>query len=128
MNSRAYEAKSIRTFIGAKNFDESRKFYRELGFEEIEIGDDMTLFKINEDLGFYLQDYYVKDWVNNSIVFLEVDDIEKCERELLGKRLQDKYKYCRFSEIKNENWGRELFMHDPSGILWHFGEFKKELK
>lgn len=22
-----------------------------------------------------------------------------------------------------EHWGRECFVHDPSGILWHFGEF-----
>jgi len=30
-----YTAKNIRTFIGARRFDESRTFYRELGFEEV---------------------------------------------------------------------------------------------
>src|SRR4029077_9523211 len=29
-----HAAKSIRAFIGAKNFGESRQFYKELGFEE----------------------------------------------------------------------------------------------
>ncbi len=29
-----HTAKSVRTFIGAKNFEESKKFYEELGFEE----------------------------------------------------------------------------------------------
>ncbi|MDQ3111085.1 MAG: glyoxalase, partial [Bacteroidota bacterium] len=24
--------------------------------------------------------------------------------------------------IRNNDWGRECFVHDPSGILWHFGE------
>ena len=30
-----YQPKNIRTFIGAKNYDESREFYRALGFEEV---------------------------------------------------------------------------------------------
>jgi len=47
---------------------------------------------VNENLGFYLQDYYVKKWCNNSMVFLEVDDIDECWDELHGKGLQDKYK------------------------------------
>ena len=123
MNTKAYKAKSIRTFIGAKNYGESRQFYRELGFEEVEIGDNMCLFKVNENLGFYLQDAYVKNWVNNSMIFLEVDDLDKCEEELLAKGLDKKYKYVRFTEIRQFDWGRELFMHDPSGILWHFGQF-----
>ena len=118
-----YSAKSIRTFIGAKNYEESRNFYKELGFEEIEIGKDMCFFKVNENLGFYLQDYYVKRWVDNSMVFLEVDNIEECQKDLLSRGLHNKYKDVRLTEIKNFDWGRELFMHDPSGVLWHFGEF-----
>jgi catechol 2,3-dioxygenase-like lactoylglutathione lyase family enzyme len=118
-----YEGKNIRTFIGAKNYEESKQFYRELGFQEIEISDDMTLFKINEQLGFYLQDYYVKEWIENSMVFLEVDDVDKCFEDLKKRNLQNKYKYVRLTEIKNYDWGRECFMHDPSGVLWHFGQF-----
>ena len=118
-----YQPKTIRTFIGAKNYKESREFYRALGFEEFIIDEKMCLFKVNEDLGFYLQDYYVKSWVNNSMIFVEVGNIEKCAEELLSKSLHHKYKYVRFTEIKQFDWGRELFMHDPSGVLWHFCEF-----
>lgn len=120
-----YQPRTIRTFIGAKNYNESREFYRALEFEEVVIDEKMCLFKVNENLGFYLQDYYVKDWVNNSMIFLEVDDIEKCAEELLSKGLHNKYKYVRFTKIKQFDWGRELFMHDPSGVLWHFCEFNK---
>jgi len=119
----SYKAKSIRTFLGAKNYEESRTFYKELDFEEVVLFDNMCLFKVNENIGFYLQDYYVKKWCNNSMVFLEVDDIEVCLTDLLAKGLQDKYKYVRFTKIKEFEWGREFFMHDPSGILWHFGQF-----
>jgi catechol 2,3-dioxygenase-like lactoylglutathione lyase family enzyme len=120
-----YQPTAIRPFIGAKGYAESREFYRELGFEEVILDEKMCLFKVNEFLGFYLQDYYVKAWVNNSMIFMEVDDIERCAEDLLGKGLQDKYKYVRFTEIKQFDWGRELFMHDPSGVLWHFCEFNK---
>lgn len=118
-----YQAKSIRTFIGAKNYRESRKFYIELGFEELEIGSDMCFFRVNKHLGFYLQDAYVKRWVDNSMIFLEVDDVEKCYKDLLERGLHKKYDKVRLSDIKRFDWGSELFLHDPSGILWHFGEF-----
>jgi len=98
-----YKSKSIRTFIGAKNYQESRNFYKELGFEEIELFHNMCFFKVNENLGFYLQDAYVKQWINNSMVFLEVDDIVKCQKDLMARGLHDKYKHV--------------------GELWHFGQF-----
>ena len=123
MTSPTYRAHSIRTFIGAKDFAKSRQFYRELGFQEIEIDEKMSYFRVNESLGFYLQDYYVKKWNDNSMVFLEVDDIEACWKDLHGRGLHEKYTYVRLTEIKTFDWGRECFMHDPSGVLWHFGQF-----
>ncbi|GEO04890.1 glyoxalase [Adhaeribacter aerolatus] len=120
-----YQPKSIRTFIGAKNHEESRSFYRALDFEEIIIDQKMCLFKVNENLSFYLQDYYVEDWINNSMIFLEVDNLEKCAEDLRRKELTAKFKNVKITEIKQFDWGRELFMHDPSGVLWHFGEFAK---
>lgn len=120
-----YSAKNIRTFIGAKKYAESRAFYKALGYEEVELDATMCLFKVNDHLGFCLQDYYVKDWVNNSMVFLEVDDIELCEKDLLSNGIQDNFKNAKFSKIKVFDHGRELFMHDPAGVLWHFCQFNK---
>jgi len=117
-----FKAKSISAFIGAKDYEESRKFYTELGFEEIPLN-DMSHFRVNNQLGFYLQRFYVKDWVDNSMIFVEVDDVESCKGELASKGLQDKYELVRFSEIKTFDHGRQLFMHDPSGVLWHFCQF-----
>jgi hypothetical protein len=53
---------SIRPFIGAKNFEVSRSFYRDLGFEETVLSNNMSVFKTGA-LSFYLQDYYLKDWI-----------------------------------------------------------------
>ncbi len=117
-----HQAKSIRPFIGAKNFDLSRNFYRDIGFEEIVISPAMSFFKINE-VGFYLQNGYVKDWVDNTMVFIEVDDADRYFKELSALDLSSKYENARLTPVRTDYWGKECFVHDPSGILWHFGEF-----
>jgi len=119
----AYNSNSIRTFIGAKDFGQSRQFYRELGFTETAISERMSYFNVNDNMGFYLQKYFVKDWVDNSMIFLEVDDVEKCHTDITERGLPSKYKNVRLSDIKTDDWGREFFLHDPSGVLWHFGKF-----
>lgn len=119
-----HKAKSIRPFIGAKNFDLSRNFYRDLGFEEVVLFHNMSLFKTG-GLGFYLQDAYVQDWVDNTMLFLEVDDVDRYWKELSALGLTDKYEGVKLTPIKTYDWGKECFLHDPSGILWHFGEFSK---
>ncbi|MEX0275532.1 MAG: glyoxalase [Flavobacteriaceae bacterium] len=118
-----YGPKSLRTFVGAKDFELSRQFYRDLGLTEVPISGDMVLFTWPNGLSFYLQDYYVRDWVDNSMLFLEVADVERCLLDLEARGLVQKYPSVRLSKIKKWDWGREIFLHDPSGILWHFGEF-----
>ena len=54
---------------------------------------------------------------------MEVDDVVKCLDDMLNKKLDEKYKYVRISEIQTFDWGREFFLHDPSGNLWHIGQF-----
>jgi catechol 2,3-dioxygenase-like lactoylglutathione lyase family enzyme len=115
---------SLRPFIGAKNFDLSRRFYTEFGFQESVLSHDMSYFS-RQDIGFYLQDAYVKDWVDNTMVFLEVEDVEQYWHELLSLDLPGKFDGVRLTPIRHESWGKECFLHDPSGILWHFGEFLK---
>jgi len=120
-----HTAKSIRTFIGAKDFELSRNFYKDLGFEEVIIAKNMSYFKIEDNIGFYLQDAYVQDWINNSMIFLEVDDVNDYWEKLQSLALPDKYKTVRLLPIRVNDWGKECFLHDPSGVLWHFGAFNK---
>lgn len=119
-----HKAISIRPFIGAINFDISRSFYRDLGFQETVISNNMSVFKTGA-LAFYLQDAYIKDWIDNTMIFLEVDDVERYWNELLALDLPKKYKGARLTPVHTLDWGSECFLHDPSGILWHFGAFVK---
>lgn len=119
-----FNAVSTRPFIGAMDFELSRNFYRDMGFQEVILTPKMCLF-INKELTFYLQDAYVKEWIDNTMIFVEVGNVHKVYDELFALKLSDKYASAKLVPIRKENWGKECFLHDPSGILWHFGEFFK---
>ncbi len=121
------QIRSIRTFIGANDFAQSRKFYQTLGFQEVVIDPTMSLFQVEEQMSFYLQDAYVKDWINNSMVFLELANVEAWEVQLKSLNLSDKFPTVKMTEIRTFPYGREIFLHDPAGVLWHFCEFNPEV-
>ena len=119
-----HKAKSIRPFIGSKDFGISRRFYQDLGFTEIILGPNFSYFE-TKGIGFYLQDAYVKDWIDNTMLFLEVEDVNQFWTELLDLNLLTKYETIKLVPVREMDWGKECFIHDPSGILWHIGEFYK---
>jgi hypothetical protein len=112
----------IRPFLGSRDFSLSRRFYQAVGFRELEVSKDMVAFN-GGPVWFYLQDYYVKDWVENTMVFLEVADLDRRHRDLTALNLPDDFPGVRISAIQDNDWGREFFMHDPAGNLWHIGTF-----
>ncbi|HRH36687.1 MAG TPA: hypothetical protein PKY12_16585 [Catalimonadaceae bacterium] len=87
----------------------------------------MSLFQSPEGIAFYLQDAYVKDWVDNSMVFMEVRDVDFYYSELQKLNLTASFPNSRLLPVKQQPWGKECFLHDPSGILWHFGSFSESI-
>jgi hypothetical protein len=95
-----HSAKSISPFIGAKDFNLSKLFYKDLGFEESVISKNLSYFKIYDTLGFYLQDAYVKDWIDNTMLFVEVENVEQYYNKLENLALPNIYKDVRLIPIK----------------------------
>jgi hypothetical protein len=112
----------IRPFIGCKDFKISREFYLAIGFREHIVSYNMSYFS-RDGIGFYLQDAYVKDWVDNTMIFWEVENVEAVLDELRELKIIDFHSRVRLSEIHYNDWGKEFFLHDPSGVLWHIGAF-----
>lgn len=117
-----HNAQSIRPFIGAKDYQLSRSFYRDWGFQEVVLEPKLSYFE-KEGIGFYLQDYYAKEWVDNSMVFMQVADVERFWNEVVALDLPSRYPGSKLVPIRTERWGKVCFVHDPSNILWHVGEF-----
>lgn len=114
--------KSIRPFIGAKDYRLSQQFYRAIGFTGEMLSEQLMVFK-QEGFAFYLQDAYVEDWVQNSMVFLEHAQVGEYLNELKKLKLPELFEGVRISEMKQMPWGEVFYLHDPSGILWHIGKF-----
>ena len=115
--------KSLRPFIGSKNYDLSKQFYQDLGWEVKDISPDMSVIIISENFSFYLQEYFVKDWVENTMLFLEIENVPAYYQHLQSLNLEEKYPGVKLHPVKNEVWGMECFLTDPSTVLWHFGSF-----
>jgi hypothetical protein len=116
------QKKSIRPFIGAKDYDLSIQFYEQIGFIKTDISHNMCVFEL-DNIAFYLQKAYVKDWIDNTMVFIEVDNVELFWEKLNDLHLPNTYNQVKLSSIQYLDWGKEFFLHDPSGILWHIGAF-----
>jgi len=120
-----HPAKSIRTFIGAKDYSESIRFYEALGFNVHPVGEKMSVVRVTENIAFYLQDAYLKSWCENSTIFLEIEeDLESYWEAIKSLGLPDKFPGTKLSSIQHNDWGNEFFLHDPAGNLWHLGIFK----
>jgi hypothetical protein len=116
------ELNDIRPFIGAKDFATSRSFYYDLGFKESKIDDNLCRF-YTDDFSFYLQNYYAKEWVENTMLFFTVPDVEKCFKDIQQLELDERYLGVKVVPIKKNDWGAECFIIDPAGVLLHFGQF-----
>ncbi|MFN4315159.1 MAG: glyoxalase [Chitinophagaceae bacterium] len=116
------QTRSLRPFIGARDFELSRSFYTAFGFEETVIDSRLSVFKLN-NTAFYLQDAYLKDWIDNTMVFLEMENLDHFWTHLQTLDLPGRFPGVRIEPIRQLPWGRECFIHDPSGVLWHVGEF-----
>jgi catechol 2,3-dioxygenase-like lactoylglutathione lyase family enzyme len=113
----------ITPFVPAKNYDLSLRFYKDLGFIEIAKIDNAVRLEI-DGCGFWLQDYYVKDFADNSMLCLYVNSLESWWSEVKKLKINENYegKAKVFSEPHQQEGGLMMQLADPSGVLWHVRE------
>lgn len=110
-----------RAFVPARDFDLSKKFYEALGFEKILDG-DVAIFEVGSS-GFILQRYYQKEWAENFMMQLMVDDLDAWWRHIGGLDLPGKFNVPSPKAPAMQPWGlRIAYVVDPSGVLWHIAE------
>ncbi len=111
----------VRPFMPAKDFSISKSFYEALGFEKLLDG-DVAIFKAGSG-GFILQRHYQKEWAENFMMQLMVDDLDAWWAHIQGLDLPGKFKVKPPSAPAMQPWGlRTAYVFDPSGVLWHVCE------
>lgn len=107
-------------FVPAKNFLLSCQFYEALGFHQIVSHGNGVRYEIDQ-FGFWLQDYYVKEWAENCMLCLYVEDVYGWYEHI--KQLQLTETYGELAKIYappyEEAGSLMMNVSDPSGVLWH---------
>lgn len=107
----------IRVFIPSKDYEISQSFYQALGFTLSKASDDLSILE-KDDTTFFLQRYYNKEFAENLMLQLIVENIEAAYKVVSGIEGYD----IRYSPIKQESWGKVIYLWGPSGELWHITE------
>lgn len=110
------KANKIRPFIPSIDFKRSISFYKELGFE-MTYEEEKLVIMANKDISFFIQDAYVKDWAENTMIQLFVDDLDKLYEKAF--ELSETYQEVRIKPIFQAHYGKTFHLIGPEGVLWH---------
>lgn len=110
-----------RPFMPTKDFDLCKRFYEALGFEKV-LDSEVAIFNAGSG-GFILQRYYQKDWAENFVMQLMVDDLDAWWTHVRSLDLPAAFGVQSPKPPAAQPWGlRVAFVFDPSGVLWHVSQ------
>lgn len=110
-----------RPFLPAKNFELSKRFYETLGFEKV-LDSEVAIFNAGSG-GFILQNYYQKEWAENFMMQLMVDDLDAWWEHIASLDLPGQFGVSPPKAPMMQSWGLRIsYLVDPSGVLWHVAQ------
>lgn len=110
-----------RPFLPARDFELSRDFYEALGFEKL-LDADVAIFQIGRS-SFILQRYYQREWAENCMMQLMVDDLDAWWAHIQSLDLPGRFGVGAPKPPAMQPWGlRIAYVFDPAGVLWHVAQ------
>ncbi|WP_255548676.1 VOC family protein [Luteibacter sp. dw_328] len=115
------ETVEIKAFVPAKDFELSKRFYRDVGFTVAWSSDDLAYLRAGET-SFLLQNFYVKEQAENVMMHMLVVDVEAWWQHVLAHDIAKRYG-VRVVPPANQPWGmRDFVLIDPTGVLWRIAQ------
>jgi len=111
--------RDLKPYVPAKDFERSKRFYTALGFTMSEGWGGTADFELG-GWQLRLQDYYVTDWAENSMIVMRVDDVEAWHRLATDVARDPDFGCVRVREIESIGDARVLHVLDPAGVLLIF--------
>lgn len=108
---------NIRVFVPTKDYEQSKSFYQALGFLVEPASNDLSVCT-NGTCTFFLQRFYNSEFANNFMLQLIVPDIKQAYQTVSNLSGFD----IKFDPIKNEPWGKVIYLWGPAGELLHITE------
>jgi catechol 2,3-dioxygenase-like lactoylglutathione lyase family enzyme len=110
-----------RPFVPTKDIAVSKAFYEALGFETLFDG-EVVILRIGTT-GIILQRYYQKEWAENFMMQLVVDDVDAWWEHIRSLDLPARFGVAPPRAPVMQPWGiREAYVVDPCGVLWHVSQ------
>ena len=112
---------SLEPFVpSGSNFEGSKQFFVELGFKiNWDAGDYVGFEK--DGCKFILQKFDNKDFAENFMISVKVDNAEAFWKEVNEKQLPQKFG-IRINKPTKMPYGIEVNISDLAGVCWHFVE------
>lgn len=121
-----FGTEQIRPFLPAKDFELSKRFYKALGFT-ILLEDEVAIFGLGTS-AFLLQRYYQREWAENFMMQLMVDDLDAWWSHITKLDLSTEFGVPAPKAPALQPWGLVVaYVVDPSGVLWHIAQRRPEM-
>jgi hypothetical protein len=112
----------VRHFVPAEDFARSRAFYTALGWSTLWTDDEALALMSLAGHQIMLQNYYVKEWAENSMLVIEVADARAWYRHVAQVLADGEFGAARVAEPQQQDWALVTHVWDPCGVLLHFAE------
>lgn len=111
----------IKAFVPARNFEESKQFYSDIGFVKASDSDGIAYFH-HDHCSFLLQDFYEESFAQNYMMHLLVEDVKAWHSRVIKSGIAKNY-HINIADVTEQPWGMlDFTFHDPSGVLWRIGQ------
>lgn len=109
----------LRPFVPAKDFELSKRFYRDIGFTIVSDSGGVAEMSLGKFV-FLLQNHYDKTWAEYTALHLYVKDLQAWWKHISSLDLANKYGVQPPVAPAMQNWNMEVsYFHDPSNVIWH---------
>lgn len=115
----------LRPFLPSQDFELSKQFYAALGCTLEWSDENLALFNL-AGARFYLQRCYAKDWADNCMLHISVQDAASCYTDIFEVLKSERFPSARVAPPKQEPYGAVVtYVWDPAGVLLHLAEWNQ---
>lgn len=110
----------IKTFVPAKDFDLSKRFYQDVAFD-LAWSDEHLAYCRHGSSSFLLQNFYNEVHASNFMMHLLVEDVDAWWRQVQDQGLPTKYG-VHAEPPADRGSMRDFLLLDPTGVSWRVGQ------
>jgi len=120
LNGKNLTVIEIKAFVPSKDFELSKQFYVDIGFELKSVGGGVAYFSVGNS-SFLLSSFYKKEHADCFTMHILVESADDWWESIKSSKVEESYN-IKLGEPNDREWGiRDFTLIDPSGVQWRIG-------